>query len=213
MAQGDQNLERMMGEMEVRRCAEAAAAWHSGRGSTVPSWASCQRSGPATMPRAGFPAACAVQDKGLKGSLYSRDDLLAKYGMPEGHEDDDEDADDPADFEGEPIDWHHIEGGKEPYTTRTVRRGCRGWSIVAAHAPGPVCRSHVSRRRSFLLLSKALTLCAAWRPALQNVQRVAVSAKEAAAAARDGVRSAAKKARSMWKKFQSGQKAKDKQEL
>jgi hypothetical protein len=28
----------------------------------------------------------------MKGSLYSRDDLLAKYGMPEGHDDTDGDA-------------------------------------------------------------------------------------------------------------------------
>ncbi|KAL4859125.1 hypothetical protein ACK3TF_000897 [Chlorella vulgaris] len=77
MRDGDQNLERVMGEME---------------------------------------------DKGMKGSLYSRDDLLAKYGMPEGHDDTDAaDSDGAANSDGEPIDWHHIQGG-ETYTTRTPAR-------------------------------------------------------------------------------------------
>ena len=29
-----------------------------------------------------------MQDQGMRGSLYSRDELLEKYGMPEGHADD-----------------------------------------------------------------------------------------------------------------------------
>ncbi len=56
----------------------------------------------------------------MKGSLFSRDDLMAKYGLP-SEDDEEEVGEDPADFEDEPVDWQHIEGGKEPYTTRTVR--------------------------------------------------------------------------------------------
>lgn len=43
----------------------------------------------------------APQDQGMRGSLYSRDDLMAKYGLPEGHDKDvDELPDRTEEFDG-----------------------------------------------------------------------------------------------------------------
>ena len=50
-----------------------------------------------------FPVSCSgccccgmlgVQDQGLRGNLWSREELMAKYGMQEGHQQEDEDDDD-----------------------------------------------------------------------------------------------------------------------
>lgn len=93
----------------------------------------------------------------MKGQLWSREELMAKYGMPEGGEGDE---DEEAESEGP-------------------------GSVPSTPAPLP--------------------------PVRQVVEKAQGAARGAAAAAREGLRAAAEKARGLWDAFQARQQRKGQQ--